>query len=516
MARMYPNRPAETQSNAEVILYHQLARQLPDEYVVFHSVKWVLRDSSKGAQDGEADFVIAHPEYGLLVIEVKGGFIQIDGITGIWRSNQYDIKNPFSQAKKNKYSLLQKLKEMPFWHDRHLAIGHAVALPDAELPSNLGMDAPREICLGRKELPSLHEWICQVFQYWGGDQLQQPIGQQGIRQLVDLFTPSRELRAPLAVAFADEYQAMIRLTEEQYELLEFLNGQRRVAIRGCAGSGKSTLAIEQARRLVNQGFRVLLVCFNKNLAAYLRADEVLANEIDIYHFHGLCLEVSKQAGIRVPTTQASSEQFFHETLPEMLLAAIEEMGAQYDAIIVDEGQDFRPSWWFPLQCLMHDQDAGAFYVFYDDNQNLYGNSLEGLHQMNSYSLSTNLRNTQLIHKTFVQFYKGSREPKAKGPDGRVPVLYSYTSEQELRRRLGAILQQLITKEKIDTDKIAILTQSSAPNSDLQPNITVGSWDITWQWPPGSGEVYVTTVHQFKGLESPVVILAEIKDRKSVV
>jgi ATP-dependent exoDNAse (exonuclease V) beta subunit len=42
--------------------------------------------------------------------------------------------------------------------------------------------------------------------------------------------------------------------------------------------------------------------------------------------------------------------------------------------------------------------------------------------------------------------------------------------------------------------------------DLGP---LGNFRLTEQWTNASGEIYCTTVHKFKGLESPVVILAEI-------
>ena len=42
MARMLPQRlRLETKSDAERRLYHALQRSLPDDFVVFHSVRWL-------------------------------------------------------------------------------------------------------------------------------------------------------------------------------------------------------------------------------------------------------------------------------------------------------------------------------------------------------------------------------------------------------------------------------------------------------------------------------------------
>ena len=43
MAQMLPQRlRLETKSDAERHLYHALQRSLPDDFVVFHSVRWLV------------------------------------------------------------------------------------------------------------------------------------------------------------------------------------------------------------------------------------------------------------------------------------------------------------------------------------------------------------------------------------------------------------------------------------------------------------------------------------------
>lgn len=516
MARMYPARPrVETKSQAELKLYHAFREALPDDYVVFHSVAWLARDPRSGAQDGEADFVVAHPARGVLVVEVKGGRITYDGAAGRWYSNEHSIQDPFEQARGNKHSLLAKLKDLPYWRSRWLTIGHAVAFPDVVVKHDLRLDAPQEIILDARDLMALRAWVDAAFTYYAVRDAQAGgPGQGGVEELVRLLSPSWELRSLLGVEFADEEEAIIRLTEEQFSLLDLLSDHRRVAISGCAGSGKTTMAVEQARRLGGQGFRVLLTCFNRHLAEFLRSDETLPRSVEVAHFHGACVRLAGLAGLstQAPANPDARQPWYDQTLPNLLLEAADRLGAQYDAIIVDEGQDFLPEWWLPLMCLLADPDHGILYIFHDDNQNIYGGRTNLPSDMEHYTLRRNLRNTQSIHRTFLPFYHSSTIPTARGPEGRQPEVTYYASEQALREALRKTLHGLVFEEDVPTEDIVVLTPRSRNTSALWRWPNLGNLRLTDRWPPGPNEVYYTSVYLFKGLESPVVILAELSPR----
>ena len=45
---------------------------------------------------------------------------------------------------------------------------------------------------------------------------------------------------------------------------------------------------------------------------------------------------------------------------------------KFDAIVVDEGQDFNELWWASLQGMFKDpNNMEAYYVFFDPNQNIF-------------------------------------------------------------------------------------------------------------------------------------------------
>jgi hypothetical protein len=71
---------------AEIRVYEALRRQLPDDFRVYYSRPWRARLPDGAVLDGEADFVIASSEWGILVVEVKGGRIDRDGATDHWTS----------------------------------------------------------------------------------------------------------------------------------------------------------------------------------------------------------------------------------------------------------------------------------------------------------------------------------------------------------------------------------------------------------------------------------------------
>ncbi|MFQ5612677.1 MAG: NERD domain-containing protein, partial [Anaerolineae bacterium] len=508
MARMIPNQPhPETQSQAELRLFAAWEGQLPDDYVVFHSVPWQVRDTRGDSRDGEADFLVVHPDFGVLVVEVKGGRIRYDGMQDRWYSNQNLIKDPFKQGREAKYSLLAKLKELPYWRDRWITVGYAVAFPDVAVKGDLRFDAPRQLILDAADMADLPAWLDQAWRYLRGRRPDDtPLGPHGLEELVSLLSPSWDLRPLLATEIEVEGQELARLTEEQFVMLDFLSRHRRVAISGCAGSGKTTLAYEKARRLAGQGFQVLLTCFNVALAELLAADETKPANLQIANFHRLADELVQQAGL--PAGPYTS-QYFDEVLPERLLEALDILGPQFDAIIVDEGQDVPDNWWLPLQCLLHDPDQGIFYVFFDDNQNIYRAAKQIPLELAPFPLTRNCRNTQHIHRQVLRFYRSDVAPVAIGPQGRPVERHTYAGTADLKRLLRQMLHRLIVEEGVPAWDIVLLTPKGRQRSQLWGLGPLGNFRLTDQWTEASGEVYCTTIHSFKGLESPVVILAEL-------
>lgn len=514
MARMFPRElQPETKSEAEKRLYEAFKLGLSDDFYVFHSVRWLVRDPRSGAKDGETDFVIAHPELGILVLEVKGGTIRFDGVRGQWYSNENPIKDPVAQAVDSKYSLLTKLKDFSEWQDRWITLGHAVAFPDVSVEHDLLPDLPELLVLDAPALADLEGWVRRALEYWhASDQQVGGVGEHGMEILRDLLCPSWTLRPPLRFVLEREEEEIRNLTEEQIRLLDALQGLRRALIVGCAGSGKTTLALEQARRLGSQNFRVLLTCFNRALADHLRQAD-LPQTVDVQNFHRLVWALVDEAGLRGELDERSfrsdEETFYVEIFPEFLSRAAEVLGPRYDALIVDEGQDFYEEWLLALAMLLRDPDHGIVYVFKDDNQNLFRPRFGLPWDLPPFFLTRNCRNTRHIHQAVIRFYQANYVPQAIGPDGAPPEVYFYQDEVEFDGYLRCLLHRFLIEERLGNNHLVLLCPRRS--GWLRTGKRYSNFVLTEQWPPASGEVFWTTVQSFKGLESPVVILAGLAE-----
>ena len=522
MARTYPQRLPDTFiSPAERKLFRILAEGLDDAYTIFYRVAWLSRQQGR-ARNGEADFIVAHPRRGLLVIEVKGGEVAFDGETNTWQSvskhgKPHPIQDPFAQSRAALYLLREKLRDSKATRRYLYPIGYAVAFPDVLVREvALRLDAPAAIVLDAAALDSVEQWIEMAYDFWHGQGERGAPGQAAMEALVRLLAPTWQLRTPLRLAFEVEEERIRQLTEQQFALLDFLARHRRAKVCGCAGSGKTFLAVEKARRLAAEGFSVLFTCFNRNLADWIARSLPPESGVVVRHFHRLCHEMAAQAGL------LSSEQVRPDVLPGLLGQAARHLPeARFDAIIADEGQDFQSDWWEMLARLLRDPDEGILYVFYDDNQRIY--QPVSLYPIagEPFILSHNCRNTQRIHQTVMGYYRGESVPGCLGPEGRSVEFIPVPGRQDEPRVLGHLLTRLTQGEGVPLTSIVLLTPCSQRRSRWLDGLPVGGVTLAWQVEPPPDTLAVSTIHAFKGLERPVVILTELDritagDRESLL
>lgn len=517
MARMVPFPMLPTDSAAERRLYEGFLEQLPDEYVVYHSVDWVIA-GPRGPDEGEADFVIAHPELGVLALEAKGGRLDYDPASRRWtttgRSGTHGLdEDPFEQAKGAMHSLVRILQGQPGWERWRPSYGFGVAFPDGTYDRPAHPGAPVEIAIDRGDLSHLAERVPEVMGYWSRQGRR--FGAEGMDALAQALGFRVEIRVPLRLRFDEEDRKIVELTSDQAWVLAFVAHRRRAAVTGPAGSGKTMLAIALAKRLATAGHRTLLLCFNRRLAEHLRASVEDVPGIDASHFHRLCAELAKEAGVEVPDVAGvgPGDPLFEHRLPEALAEAASRLGPRYDAIVVDEAQDFREWWWPALLSLHEDPDEGLLYVFADDNQNLYGGTRDALpiepeHHVGP--IAHNLRNSKQIGEFVSVFYEGAEEPIARGPDGDPVQILGYADDEELAHLLAVVLRNLVEQEHVPLEDIVVLTPSGTGKSRLRALGSIDGFRLSETVEPGA--LLATSIHAFKGLERPVVILAELGDK----
>src|SRR6266540_994560 len=177
-----------------------------------------------------------------------------------------------------------------------------------------------------------------------------------------------EVRTPLAVRFGEEDREIVELTSDQAWILSFVAHRKRAAVTGPAGAGKTLLAVQLSKRLAAEGLRTLLTCFSRRLGQYLRASTEGVEGVDVGTFHDLCVRMAKEAGFALPERSGQLDSdLLERELPELLERAARTLGPRYDAIVVDEAQDFRERWWPALLALHRDPDDGMFYLFADED-----------------------------------------------------------------------------------------------------------------------------------------------------
>jgi superfamily I DNA/RNA helicase len=235
--------------------------------------------------------------------------------------------------------------------------------------------------------------------------------------------------------------------------------------------------------------------------------------VQVAHFHDLCYRLGRQAGIELPDQQVSGmpESYFTEQLPEALSRAVSTLGSRYDAIVVDEGQDFQDVWWVPLIELLRDPQHGILYICFDDRQDLYRRPRLWPIPDEPFELTVNCRSTQLIHRRLQETMPGRLgEVVCVGPEGRpVESLYFETDGIE-KDALRKALHRLINDERVAPTDVVVLTPRAQAKSKWHEGAIIGNQRLTWSTETADpAAVQVSTIHSFKGLERPVVIMTEL-------
>jgi hypothetical protein len=492
-------------------------RRLPAPYTVLYSYKFRTGVPSDLEGDAwEADFVVVSPTLGYLVIEVKQGKVGYGN--GQWYEQKQGrqeptSRDPVSQVEKAKYAILDRYKDKAETTYFPLKVRHALWFPECshvwgELPANLA----RESVLLEPDLDSPETAVRRAF---ATSDLPPE------KQSTDLLI--QKVLAPRCRFFAgmdeeiDRYDRESRkvLTDEQERILDETELDRRKVFFGAAGTGKAFLALEKARRLNKAGKRVFLTCFNRNLATYMASQ--ISGEVVCESFLDYLLgQLAKTGrGLQVPEGGAELSRFYDDVLPTAAFDYFAEapMEEKFDAIIVDEGQDFSENWYTCLKAMLRDEDEGEFYVFADPNQDLFRHNIEVLRSMgvSQHRLTRNLRNTEHISKWIGSFVKeGGLRP---GLLGGLPVVHvAWDSGREEKRLIEAEIGRLVS-QGIKPSRIVILSPNRLEKSSLQGCTRIKEWDLEDFKTARGNCIRFSTIRAFKGLEADVVFLIGMKEGK---
>jgi len=489
--KLVPARPFDTESKAEVRVFDALAStEFPDHHPKgFHSL---LLTHHEQKRVGEADFVILSI-YGLFVLEVKGGSIKLED--GKWTATGMNganiIQDPFHQANTAVHAIKNKVDEFLGTNKKRFSIGYGVVFPDCKF-SQYGSEWEREMVCDREDLRNFNHWLRSLFNYWhdrpNNDIL---LTQSDVDVFSLILRPSFELIQPIFEQVKQVERSSVQLTEEQYRYVDIAMDNQRVICSGGAGTGKTFLAAELARRMLNEGKNVLLICKSSWLRHYLTA--------------------------RIP-----SDGLFVATISSVS-SVIRRSGLDsFDVAIIDEGQDLLNSKDLNQldSILTNGFTHGQWYFFHDSNNqsNLLSKVEPGaLDWLKSQANPTNLKLTINCRNTtnILSAIQSELKCDVGNPtlvDGPEVTEYRITREHTMDK-LEVLLEELQNSE-LDMGTITILSpvqKRTSIVSELSSKVqdTISELDdYRVRKFPYAGITFAQ-IKDFKGLENDVIILVDM-------
>jgi thymidine kinase len=292
------------------------------------------------------------------------------------------------------------------------------------------------------------------------------------------------------------------LTRQQFAALRGIFELPRVAVIGPAGSGKTLLAIWRLQAVIESGKRGLYVCFNTKLAEALRKrnPELAVAIVSVDKFFARMCPDSRAEG--------NLSTYFREVLPDRAFDAAESYPAElkYDAIIVDEGQDFNESRLYVLNELLK-PGANDWVIFSDRRQDLFRVSAGDTFGAEViFKLHHNCRNTIRVNGDTNLFLGKERVESMPGmPEGERPELVLCSSKEAMAMKAWELAKQWSTERGV-----VILSPYGIDRSSMADSRKGHGLSLTEDLDElgCNGKVYFSTIRSFKGIESPAIILID--------
>lgn len=546
MAQMIPPTYDEsTRSSAERRLFDRLQRDPDTEgWVVLHSLGLSER---AGQPYGEIDFVILVPGGGLLCLEVKGG--RVGCVDGVWSvldryGERHQMRrSPFMQAREGMFALRDAL--VSHFGEHHdvagMPIGYAVVFPDIDAPPPSPEFESWEVA-DRKDLRGpvsrvLRQMLRAQRRRLGNRCSEGSPTPALVREVRQFLRPDFEVVVARSAQIGRTEEKLLRLEREQYDVLDRLRENPRCLIRGAAGTGKTVLAVEYARRAARGGARVLLACYNRMLGDWLREQFADTEGVVAGSYHRLMRETILSTSLAaefIEEEQRDAASLFEEAYPLYGELAASEAEA-FDVLVLDEAQDLALS---PVLSVLNAHLrgglAGSHWALFGDftRQAIYnasgGNPSEGESlPIDRYApyytrehLTTNYRNTRQIGEETALLSGFSEPPYRFCRVEGLAVDYRYWRGERQTDVLGRVLQQYLDEGTPPSD-IVILSPVTFDRSvagrleesarfrivDSRGPAAPSSYPGS---PDGAPTISFCTVHAFKGMESPVVVLCDIE------
>ncbi|WP_309122561.1 3'-5' exonuclease [Paenibacillus sp.] len=371
MAYMVPNPVPARATAGERMLFETLRTNLPEDYIVYYEPEIDGRRPSA---------VVIGPDLGLIVLEVADYTSRSLYRLGrdewsVWSASgeKVSIMNPLDQARDHARGIADRLKQQRVLTEANgarlkFAIGYGTVFPrmsQAEFLRYRVSDAiDTSFALCRDELDPEDEGFAPDALY---DKIQGMfpsrrkqriiLSREDLRAIRSQLVPEARSGAALRPPFEVQDQLLLSahpidpLDHAQEQLARAL-GDRHRLIRGAAGSGKTLVLANRARLLAKQhpDWRILVLCSGLSLSRSLEQtiDRMMEEPEDLFDFPN---DPNDRRLYRVEVYNfrewlRNELRTKEEDIPTLLRMTDrgEAILPSYDAILIDEGQEFEPEW----------------------------------------------------------------------------------------------------------------------------------------------------------------------------
>lgn len=491
MAEIIPDKLPRNASKGEERTFEVL-KKLPDDYIAYYEPLISNR---------RPDFILIGPDIGVLVIEVKGWYpgdiIQANDAEVTIEDEFPRIEShPLAQARDYMWKLSRECQQNPLFsqlihHEGNFKgkfifpFGHMVIL------SNISQDQLKKHPNGdmskvfrevntitrdrllQLETDSSDEIKQEIMKHFDPFWTFTPLLQDQINIIRAVIHPEIRVR-PLGndissegFDYDKEYQNLkiLDLRQERFAL-KIGDGHR--VIYGVAGSGKTIILMRKAKLLHEEepDFKILVLCYNVMLSEVFRPEfpKSLYPRVDVFHFDGW----AKENGVKRffdPTGETDDE------LGIRFEGVLKSKGGDYrtyDAILIDEGQDFPPVWYSCVLSALKDPNDGDLLIVLDENQSIkqkreYSWKSIGIHVQGGnktshvkMGLDLNYRNTrqilELAHHFAVQNKNQPEDsfkviPSCARREGYTPLLVQCTDHSDEGFTIVNLVKKLLSSIK---------------------------------------------------------------------
>lgn len=542
----------------------RLASHLEDDYLCWYELP-------VGKRQRYSDFIILHPNRGLLLLEVKDWKLdtiqKIDRVSAsiLTSDGLKTVSNPLEQVRQCTYHLINRLQKDPqlvhadgrYRGNLVFPYGYGVVLSSITRKqfesTDLGEVLPEHQTICKDEMvesvdpEAFQERLWNMFNF----QFSKPLTLPQIDRIRwHLFPEVRINAGEQSSLFPDEPDEsslgqlvpdIVKVLDMQQELLARSLGEGHRVIHGVAGSGKTLILGYRCLYLARLLHKpILVLCYNITLAARLRelmADRGVGDKVNVYHFHDWCGEQLRLYHVDRPPP---GDRYFDRLVEAVIDAAGKGRipRAQYGAVMIDEGHDFEPAW-LKLVVSMVDQDTNSLLLLYDDAQSIYAKKSQLDFSLSSVGiqargrttvLKLNYRNTDEIFSFAYRFaarYLRSDdkdddqvplvEPQSAGRHGPPPVVKRLANYAEEARYIAHVFRRLHEDRAVAWSDMCVTYRINWMGDQLKaafaaesiPCQLLSNARAKRQLRLGDNSVKLMTMHSSKGLEFPTVAVSGV-------